>query len=40
VEWYKGHIQDEGHQNLVVIPDLPKPDIAKFTAIENEKLEK
>jgi hypothetical protein len=37
VEWYEGYVKDKGHQNLIVIPDIPRPDISKFTAIENEK---
>jgi hypothetical protein len=37
VEWYKGYVQDKGHHNLVIIPDLVKPDISKFAQIENEK---
>ena len=35
VEWYEEHAQGRGHHNLIVIPDLPEPDIGKFTAMEN-----
>lgn len=36
VGWYERHTRGLGHKNLVVIPDLPKPEIAKFSAMENQ----
>jgi len=37
VEWYKAHVQNKKYCELIVIPDLPKPDISKFNTIENTK---
>jgi len=38
VQWYEEYTQNKGHQNLIVIPDFSRPDISKFTEMENEKL--
>ena len=38
VEWYREHVNNKKYCELVVIPDLPKPDISKFNTIENSKL--
>ena len=40
VEWYKEYIQNKEYCELIVIPDIPKPDIAKFNALENTKLKR
>jgi hypothetical protein len=38
VEWYEEHSQHRDFCDLMVIPDLPKPDISKFNSIENKEL--
>ena len=38
VEWYQALVQNKVCCDLTVIPDLPKPDISKFTTLENRKL--
>lgn len=37
VEWYKNYVKEEDFNGLIEIPDLPRPDISKFDAIENTK---
>lgn len=37
VDWYHEVVQNNDYCDLVVIPDLPKPDISKFEALENTK---
>lgn len=37
VDWYHDLVQNKDYCDLVVIPDLPKPDISKFEALENTK---
>lgn len=37
VEWYRKLVKGRAFCNLIVVPDFPKPDIAKFTALENLK---
>ncbi len=37
VEWYEAHVEQKNPSGLIEIPDLAKPDISKFNAIENEK---
>jgi len=37
VEWYEAHVEQKNPSGLIKIPDLAKPDISKFNAIENEK---
>lgn len=38
VDWYHDYAEHVDFHELIVIPDLPKPDISKFNAIENEKV--
>ena len=38
VEWYKEHVQHKDFCDLIVIPDLSKPDISKFSSIENKEI--
>ncbi|MGD0843562.1 MAG: hypothetical protein ABSA06_04240 [Geobacteraceae bacterium] len=38
VEWYQKHVQFKEYCDLIVIPDLPKPDISQFDTLENRKL--
>jgi hypothetical protein len=38
VEWYQELVQNKEYCDLVVIRDLPKPDISKFNTLENMKL--
>ena len=38
VEWYESFVENKEYCDLVVIPDLPKPDISKFNTLENTKL--
>ncbi len=35
--WYDAHVEQRDFNGLIVVPDFPKPEISKFTAIENEK---
>ena len=36
--WYNEYVVDVEAVDLIVIPDIPKPDISKFSSIENKKL--
>jgi hypothetical protein len=38
VKWYEEHAQGKHYCDLIVIPDLPKPDISKFSSMENSPL--
>jgi hypothetical protein len=38
VEWYQKLVQGKEYCDLIVIPDLPKPDISQFKAIEDASL--
>lgn len=38
VEWYEAHVHERDFNGLIEIPDLPKPDISKFNAIENQRI--
>lgn len=38
VEWYEAYVDQKHFNGLIEIPDLGKPDISKFNAIENEKM--
>ena len=38
VEWYESFVENKEYCDLVVIPDLPKPDISKFNTLQNTKL--
>ena len=37
VEWYEAYVHQKDFNGLIEIPDLDKPDISKFNAIENGK---
>jgi hypothetical protein len=37
VQWYQDYTQGKGHRNLVVIADIPQPDIKSFELIQNTK---
>jgi len=37
VPWYQEHTDHKCPADLIPRPDLPKPDIARFHAIENER---
>ena len=37
VDWYDDYVQQRDPYELVVIADLPKPDISNFNAIENKR---
>ncbi len=39
VEWYQELVKNKEYCDLIIIPDLPKPDISKFSTIENRKLQ-
>ena len=36
VDWYHGYAEQDHSVKLIVVPDMPQPDFAKFHAIENE----
>jgi hypothetical protein len=38
VKWYEEHVQHKELCDLIIIPDLPKPDISKFNSLENKEL--
>lgn len=38
VEWYKRYTQSPETCGLIPIPDIPKPDIRAFNAIENQPM--
>ena len=39
VDWYQVFVQNKVYCDLIVIPNLPKPDIPKFIILENMKLQ-
>jgi hypothetical protein len=39
VEWYDEHVKYKDFCELIVIPDLPKPDISRFNSMENRKMD-
>jgi hypothetical protein len=38
VSWYEEHVSHKEFCDLIIIPDLPKPDISKFNSLENREL--
>jgi hypothetical protein len=37
LEWYQQLVQNRTYCELIVIPNLPKPDVSKFRALENSE---
>ena len=38
IDWYEDYVQQKDFNGLIVINDLPKPDISKFNDIENNPM--
>lgn len=38
VEWYESYVHEKDFNGLIEVPDLAKPDVSKFNAIENKSI--
>ena len=38
LDWYEDYVQQQDFNDLIVIDDLPNPDISKFNDLENRTM--